>query len=57
MEGNVFVYESEKAIVSIHPGKLTESQRNEVLIKASKEFYKAIRKQGLDVGGTNHGCK
>lgn len=41
---DVFVYETEKAIVRIHSGKLTEEQRKEVLTSAAKEFYLAIQK-------------
>ena len=40
----VFVYETEKAIVRIHPGKLTEEERREVLENAMRKFYAAIQK-------------
>lgn len=55
MEDAVFVYEGEKGVVRIHPGRLTESERKEVLIQASKEFYKAIIKQGIEIGGAKNG--
>lgn len=37
-------YRTEKAIVRIHPGKLTEEQRKAVLENAAKEFFRAIQK-------------
>lgn len=37
-------YITEKAIVRIHPGKLTEEQRKAVLENAAKEFFRAIQK-------------
>jgi hypothetical protein len=40
----VFIYETEKAIVRIHPGKLSEEERKEVLKNAMREFYAAIQK-------------
>lgn len=35
---------SEKYIVRIHPGKLTEEERKAVLEDAAKRFFKAIEK-------------
>ena len=43
-EDGVFVRETEKAIVRIHSGKLTEEQRKAVIINAAKDFYKAIQR-------------
>lgn len=37
-------YITEKAIVRIHPGKLTEEQRKAVLEDAARNFFKAIQK-------------
>lgn len=37
-------YITEKAIVRIHPGKLTDEERKKVLELAAKQFYKAIQK-------------
>ena len=45
MEGSYTEYITEKAIVRIHPGKLTEEERKVVFVNAAKEFYKAIQKQ------------
>jgi hypothetical protein len=45
MEGTCTEYRTEKATVRIHPGKLSEEERMEVIINAAKEFYKAIQKQ------------
>lgn len=44
----VFVYETEKAIVRIHPGKTTEEQRRKMLDAAMDQFYKAICRQGKE---------
>lgn len=44
MEGTCTEYITEKAIVRIHPGKLSEEERKVVIIDAAKEFYKAIQK-------------
>jgi hypothetical protein len=44
MEGAVLEYKTEKAIVRIHPGKLSEEERKVVMTNAAKEFYKAIQK-------------
>lgn len=35
---------TEKAIVRIHPGKLTEEQRKAVLEDAARNFFRAIQK-------------
>lgn len=45
MEGSCTEYKSDKGIVRIHPGKLSEEERKVVIINAAKEFYKAIQKQ------------
>ena len=37
-------YKTDKAIVRIHPGKLSEEERKVVITNAAKEFYKAIQK-------------
>lgn len=44
MEGTYTEYITEKAIVRIHPGKLSEEERKAVIINAAKEFYAAIQK-------------
>lgn len=44
-EDGVFVRETEKAIVRIHPGKLTEAERNEVIKNAAIRFWEAIERQ------------
>lgn len=41
----VFTYQTERAIVRIHPGQRTEAERREALEKSVKEFYKAIQKE------------
>ena len=43
--GEAFIYESEKAIVKIYPGKRTEEERRQVLGEAMKQYYKAIQGQ------------
>lgn len=45
LEDGGMEYIMEKAIVRIHPGKLTEEQRKVVLENAARDFYKAIQKQ------------
>lgn len=40
----VFIYETDKAIVRIHPGKLTEEERKVVLENAMRKFYAEIQK-------------
>lgn len=35
---------TEKAIVRIHPGKLTEEERKAVLENAARNFFRAIQK-------------
>lgn len=42
---DVFIYETENAIVRIHPGKLTEEERKVVLENAARKYYEAIQKQ------------
>lgn len=44
MEGAVFVYETDNAVVRIHPGKLTEEERKVVIENAARKFYQAIQK-------------
>ncbi len=41
----MFIYETENAIVRIHPGKLTEEERKVVLENAARKYYEAIQKQ------------
>jgi hypothetical protein len=41
-------YITEKAIVRIHPGKLTEEQRKAVLEDAARNFFRAIQKANQD---------
>lgn len=41
----VFTYETENAIVRIHPGKMSEEERKVVLENAMRKFYAAIQKQ------------
>ena len=45
MGGSYTEYITEKAIVRIHPGKLSEEERKVVIENAAKQFYKAIQKQ------------
>ena len=40
----VFIYETEKAIVRVHPGKHTEEERKVVLENAMRKCYAAIQK-------------
>jgi ribosome recycling factor len=40
---SVLVVNSEKAIVRIHTGKLTEEERKEVLKRAAEKFFKDIQ--------------
>lgn len=44
LENGVVEYETGRAVVRIHPGKLTEEQRKAVLENAAKEFFRAIQK-------------
>jgi hypothetical protein len=39
-----FVYETEKALVRIHPGKMTDEEFRTTLEKAARKFYADIRK-------------
>lgn len=41
-------YITEKAIVRIHPGKLTDEQRKAVLEDAARNFFRAIQKANQD---------
>ena len=43
-------YITEKAVVRIHPGKLTEEERKAVLERAAKEFLRNIQKKGAISG-------
>lgn len=54
MEG-VFIYETEKALVRIHPGKRTEAEQRKALEESAKQFYKSIQKDLMKKGGTNDG--
>lgn len=47
LENGVTEYVSEKAIVRIHPGKLSEEERKEVLKKAAVKFFMAIEQEKL----------
>lgn len=40
----VFTYESEKAIVRIHPGKMSGEEFRATLETASRKFYSDIKK-------------
>lgn len=40
----VFTYESEKGIVRIHPGKMTDEEFRATLEQAARKFYADIRK-------------
>jgi len=44
LENGVTEYVTEKAIVRIHPGKLTDEERRAVLEDASRNFLRAIQK-------------
>jgi hypothetical protein len=44
LENGVTEYISDKAIVRIHPGKLTEEQRKVVLEDAARNFFRAVQK-------------
>lgn len=39
-----FVYETEKAIVRIHPGKMTDEEFRATIEQAARKFYADIRK-------------
>lgn len=45
MEEEVFVYETEYAIVRIHPGKRTPEERRAKLEESAKRFYMAIQRE------------
>lgn len=40
----VFTFESEKAVVRIHPGKMTDEEFRATLEEAARKFYADIRK-------------
>ena len=40
----VFIYESEKAIVRIHPGKMTQDEFRTTIEAAARKFYSDIKK-------------
>lgn len=40
----VFTYETEKAVVRIHPGKLTNEEFRTTIEQAARKFYSDIRK-------------
>lgn len=40
----VFTYETEKAIVRIHPGKSSEEEFRAIIEEAARKFYSDIRK-------------
>lgn len=44
LENGVTEYKTDKAIVRIHPGKLSEAERKEVLEDATRHFLKRIQK-------------
>lgn len=44
----VFICETENAIVRIHPGKRSKEEVQKAVEDAAKEFYKAICKQGKE---------
>ena len=48
LENGVTEYVTEKAIVRIHPGKLTAEERRAVLEDAAKQFVRALQKQGKE---------
>lgn len=41
----VFVYETEHAIIRIHPGKRTPEERRAKLEESAKRFYQAIQRE------------
>ena len=45
------VYESEKAIVRIHPGKLSDEERRIVLEEACREFFRATELKAAQKAG------
>ena len=45
MEGIYTEYITEKAIVRIHPGKLTDEERKVVFENAAKQFFQSVCKQ------------
>ena len=45
-----FVYESEKAIVRIHPGKLSQEEFRTTIEAAARKFYSDIKKSETKKG-------
>jgi len=45
---NCTEYDTGKAIVRIHPGKLTAEERRAVLEDAAKQFIRSLQKQGKE---------
>lgn len=45
-------YQSETAIVRIHPGKRSEEERRAILIESAKEFWRALQKAEAAKGKT-----
>lgn len=45
---NYTEYDTGKAIVRIHPGKLTAEERRAVLEDAAKQFIRSLQKQGKE---------
>ena len=50
LEHGVTEYISEKAIVRIHPGKLSEEERRVVMERAAVKFFKAIENSKMKKG-------
>ena len=44
MSGEVFVYETERAIVRIHPGKMSGEEFRTTIEAAARKFYSDIMK-------------
>ena len=44
LENGVTEYVMEKAIVRIHPGKLTKEERKVVLENAAMDFFRAVQR-------------
>lgn len=49
----VFTYETEKAIVRIHPGNVTEEGFRAAIEQAARKFYSDIRKDQKKEKGKN----
>ena len=50
LENGVTEYITEKAIVRIHPGKLSEEERKAVIEKAAQRFFRAIEESKMKKG-------